>query len=245
MSDVKLNCAIVQDLLPSYVEGLTSSETSKSIEEHLPRCQQCSSVLSQMQEEPVADNALLTSNSAEPALTYMRKVKRRHVLSILVVAVAAMVTVALIVGFFLNTYFSPKPLTPEQITQLDVYELDGGAIYLRISMEEGYDITSSWYDGEAFDAGSYRVQVAFAHVRVFPGMTIPRTVTHLLVDSAEVSEVILRVEETGEELVLWQLGDTVPNTSRTLNELNNEVGFIAPWIGPISQKIEAQYALYQ
>ena len=34
MSD-KLRCEIVQDLLPSYVDGLTSDETNEAVKDHL------------------------------------------------------------------------------------------------------------------------------------------------------------------------------------------------------------------
>ena len=36
-----LPCAIVQDLLPNYLEGLTSEETNRSIESHLGGCSTC------------------------------------------------------------------------------------------------------------------------------------------------------------------------------------------------------------
>ena len=40
MSD-KLRCEIVQDLLPSYVDGLTSDETNEAIKDHLADCVSC------------------------------------------------------------------------------------------------------------------------------------------------------------------------------------------------------------
>ena len=40
MSD-KLRCEIVQDLLPSYVDGLTSDETNEAVKDHLADCVSC------------------------------------------------------------------------------------------------------------------------------------------------------------------------------------------------------------
>ena len=40
MSD-KLRCEIVQDLLPSYVDGLTSDETNEAVKDHLADCEMC------------------------------------------------------------------------------------------------------------------------------------------------------------------------------------------------------------
>ena len=36
-----LTCGVVQDLLPSYVEGLTSPESNTAVERHLSGCPDC------------------------------------------------------------------------------------------------------------------------------------------------------------------------------------------------------------
>lgn len=42
-------CYMIQDLLPSYIDKLTSSETNKYIENHISSCQECKNVLKNMQ----------------------------------------------------------------------------------------------------------------------------------------------------------------------------------------------------
>lgn len=37
----KLECEIIQDLLPSYIEGLTHEVTTKAVDEHLQDCLVC------------------------------------------------------------------------------------------------------------------------------------------------------------------------------------------------------------
>lgn len=44
----KKDCKIVQDLLPTYIEGLTSNETTEYIEEHLKNCEDCKKVYESM-----------------------------------------------------------------------------------------------------------------------------------------------------------------------------------------------------
>lgn len=46
----ELQCEIVQDLLPSYVDGLTSEVTNTAIREHTGNCEECSQMLERMQE---------------------------------------------------------------------------------------------------------------------------------------------------------------------------------------------------
>lgn len=76
-----LPCAVVRDLLPSYIEGLTEEETTKLIDEHLQQCSRCRRLHASMTqgETPSADEA------AE--LDYLKAVRkrttRRIVLSVL------------------------------------------------------------------------------------------------------------------------------------------------------------------
>ena len=47
----KLPCEIVQDLLPSYVDGLTSDCSAKAVEAHLQGCSACSALYENMKKE--------------------------------------------------------------------------------------------------------------------------------------------------------------------------------------------------
>ena len=48
---MKLNCEIIRDLLPSYIDGLTSQESNRLVEEHLESCAECREYLKEMQAE--------------------------------------------------------------------------------------------------------------------------------------------------------------------------------------------------
>ena len=45
------NCNIIKDLLPSYIEKLTSIETSTFIEKHLEECNECKNIFNNMNQE--------------------------------------------------------------------------------------------------------------------------------------------------------------------------------------------------
>jgi hypothetical protein len=69
--DQKIDCEIVRDLLPSYVDGLTSGTTNKVIEEHMEECASCAEALRRMRApEPVGSRL-----AAE--VDYLKKVRRR------------------------------------------------------------------------------------------------------------------------------------------------------------------------
>ncbi len=48
---MKNNCEIVQDLLPMYVEGLTSESSNQFIEEHIESCQECLNYLKSIEQD--------------------------------------------------------------------------------------------------------------------------------------------------------------------------------------------------
>ncbi len=68
-----LSCAVVRDLLPSYIDKLTSKETNGAVERHLEGCEECRKVLAVMQGEggPAAEE-----NKAEAKeIDYLKKIR--------------------------------------------------------------------------------------------------------------------------------------------------------------------------
>ena len=51
-----LTCEVVQDLLPSYVDGLTSDVSNQAVEQHLKTCESCRKYISEMQEPMNGEN---------------------------------------------------------------------------------------------------------------------------------------------------------------------------------------------
>ena len=89
----KLECHVVQDLLPMYADGLVSEETKKDIEEHLAECTECSALLEEMKKE---ENIVNDTDVKE--IDFLKKVRNRTKKTILLTAAAALLLVA--VPFF-------------------------------------------------------------------------------------------------------------------------------------------------
>ena len=68
-----LTCAVVRDLLPSYVEGLTSEETNRAVESHLSACPDCMARKNTM--AAPAEPAETAEQSRE--VDYLKTVKRK------------------------------------------------------------------------------------------------------------------------------------------------------------------------
>lgn len=69
----ELPCAVVRDLLPNYLEGLTSGETNLAVEAHLAVCPDCAACRAAMAGE---DSAESVEQARE--VDYLKKVKRRN-----------------------------------------------------------------------------------------------------------------------------------------------------------------------
>lgn len=81
----ELRCEIVQDLLPSYIDGLTNDATNQAVEEHLFSCETCRKMYEHMKEdetEPIADQADVKAD-----IDYLKKIKRHNRFDIILVAV--------------------------------------------------------------------------------------------------------------------------------------------------------------
>lgn len=62
-------CKLVQDLLPNYIEKLTSEESNKIIEEHLRECSECKEILENMQN----DIGLKSKEQCKKETKYIKK----------------------------------------------------------------------------------------------------------------------------------------------------------------------------
>ena len=66
-----LTCGVVRDLLPSYVEGLTSQETNGAVERHLSECPDCARLRADMA-VPAGEERVEQSREVD----YLKRVKR-------------------------------------------------------------------------------------------------------------------------------------------------------------------------
>jgi hypothetical protein len=87
----ELKCSIVQDLIPNYIEKLTSYETDQAIQEHLNTCTDCKNLYEQM----VVDMSTPVS-APKVELKFLKKVKRTRLL-----AAALCIVLTLVLSYLL------------------------------------------------------------------------------------------------------------------------------------------------
>lgn len=73
--DKKLDCCVVRDLLPAYIEDLTEEETSAQVREHLEDCGACQNLERDMRSQ------LPVEKAPKGALSFLKRVKRTRLIA--------------------------------------------------------------------------------------------------------------------------------------------------------------------
>ena len=119
-----LTCAVVRDLLPSYVEGLTSDETNRAMEAHLSACPDCTARRDAMAAPAEPAEAAEQSREVDYLKTVRRKSGRR-----VVIAIACTLAVIL-AGVALKLFVIGEPAGREGMSWSILY--DEAAMDLRV-----------------------------------------------------------------------------------------------------------------
>ena len=84
-------CGVIRDLLPSYVEQLTGSETNELVEQHLADCEECRKVVENMKNNEKMSPVIQGEEKAE--LDFLKKNKKRTRLIVWCSIVAAVLVI--------------------------------------------------------------------------------------------------------------------------------------------------------
>lgn len=124
-----MKCEIIRDLLPSYLDGLTSEESNREIEGHLQTCTPCGEILQQMRQETDVKDA--AQKEEKRKIQPFRKFNRR-----MKSAVAGAVAICIYIGGVGYKAFGQGFAIEPQELAMDV-RLDEEMLYLDFSVESG------------------------------------------------------------------------------------------------------------
>ena len=187
----ELPCAVVGDLLPAYVEGLTSEETTAAVEAHLASCPACAAKRAAMgtEEGPSPEEAEETAREVDYLKAVRRRSRRR-------VAAAILCTVlVLLLGFAAKLFVIGEPLDPDGVAVSGFVQEDG---VLQVSL-------SSTASGNAFHSWTVENQDGVVSITARSVLVSP-----LFRDGTGTVEVPLEgvtevwLGEAGEGRMIWQ-----------------------------------------
>ena len=84
MRETNLDCCVVRDLLPSYLEELTEAETSAMVKNHIEHCEACRQLENDMRVQVPVEKA------PQRALKFLKRVKRTRLMAAILSAVVAL-----------------------------------------------------------------------------------------------------------------------------------------------------------
>lgn len=111
---MKVNCDVVRDLLPLYVEEMLSEESQQIVEEHLCDCEQCQKILAEMKTPEIQ-----IIHSIEPIKKFKQNVRMHNI----IITAISTFNIALVLGLLLysiifiviNKKFNPLEIRAEEI----------------------------------------------------------------------------------------------------------------------------------
>ena len=95
-----MKCEIIRDLMPLYIDHLTSEVTNEMIEEHLRGCEDCQKFYEEMSGEIQSELKESIKPQEKEKLNYLKRIKKKMVLQ----AFAIFCMVGIVVGIFFVTF---------------------------------------------------------------------------------------------------------------------------------------------
>lgn len=204
----KLDCRIVQDLLPNYIEGLTSEVTNTTIKEHLAACDDCKRVLQSMTRETKVVNKVPPKQ-----INFLKKIRRRQWMT---AGISVLVSVTILLGVYY--FFSQKQFSvpSSEVTISDVYQMKDDSIHYRISANvEGYTSNVSLRS-----SGNSEIIRVYEHRRFFSNQTksmvaIPERWADLNKPNTnnEITAIYYEGKNKSDRLTIWEKGMNIPKAN--------------------------------
>lgn len=96
-----MNHNVFRDLVPSYIEHLTSEETNRQMEQHIKQCKDCHEYLNEMQEEFLSES-VYEQEKENRNIDYLKKVRSKNKKKTLTIAASI---VSIFLTLILSYYF--------------------------------------------------------------------------------------------------------------------------------------------
>ena len=132
-----MKCEIIRDLLPLYIDGLTSKESNQEIEKHLKNCEECQKYYQEMTGD--IDNFSVITNEEIEDVNLIKKIKKKNRKKALGIFVGAFVLSGVLMG--VGFHWTPGVAMYENV--ILNYGVQGDTAYLTLQGKPGYELNFS------------------------------------------------------------------------------------------------------
>lgn len=129
-----MKCEIVRDLLPLYVDGLTSDVSSKEIEKHLKSCKECQKYYQEIAGE--IPNAVHISDEEIQEIDLIKKIRKKERWKVTGFLTCGFLAASVICVLFFSWAHRPLKYSEAIID----YGIRGNQVYCTIETRPGYQL---------------------------------------------------------------------------------------------------------
>lgn len=121
---MKITCNIIQDLIPLYMDKISSCDTNAAVEEHIQNCDICKNIIKKIEHDMQSETDLTGNISEKKVFEKVRKVSRLKI----IIASVISVVITLIFAFsvqeigILNDLFNPRQMIAFTLNDENVSE---------------------------------------------------------------------------------------------------------------------------
>ena len=132
-----MKCEIIRDLLPLYIDGLTSKESNQEIEKHLKNCEECQKYYQEKTGD--IDNVSVITNEEIEDVNLIKKIKKKNRKKALGIFVGAFVLSGVLMG--VSFHWTHGVAMYENV--ILNYGVQGDTAYLTLQGKPGYELNFS------------------------------------------------------------------------------------------------------
>lgn len=137
MSEYKIPCELIQDLIPLYVDGLTSDVTNSYMQEHFLVCAVCQKKY-EMMNQSIASEEEEMKIEEQKEIDYLKKVKKSNRKKLFIGFISAVLII--LIAIFIKVYIFGYETDSYTITNFELDRQNSAAV-----IEGSFDGTKSVY----------------------------------------------------------------------------------------------------
>ena len=189
-----MKCEIIKDLLPSYIDELTSEVSNDAIREHLDGCENCRAYYEEMKEQTPA---ILEKAGRE--IDYFLRVREDTVRKVLIAVMSVSIVFSLLYGIYQNLYSVGRSMASDEVT-VELQVIEGITTLVFNPVEEGYYLTVGYTQNEPINGKLPLNTLNLIKYRINPFRAHDRTANRFPFSFKQGEDIILNLYSLPEEV---------------------------------------------
>lgn len=211
----KVNCDIIQDILPLYVDDVCSQASKQMIDVHLENCSFCKEKVQELQKDTISTQ--LTKEKNETFKKLVSRIKFRKACLIIICIISALVMIIVSDKIYERLAWSTdEVISCDKINILEVCQLSDGRIAFHTIVNDGYRVNGvSWHEYYPYPQISLsRGKIKLKNVDEIKKLTFNDCYWVFSADQGKISY----KDRDGKEKIVWEKGDIIPTANENIEK---------------------------